>query len=206
MATNLFVIALQLTNHNNASQLECRLRAAAEDRGNVPDVNCISGLKVAYDDAYKGENEMKRRIAAMLVVACIVLLAAAFTALAQSAPRLEVSDFQSQYVRTWSPNKRDPSSDVNYQPASFELSAVFRNTGAKVITSVSWECLFFKDAQQTKVMLRHKFRDGKRIAPGEEARLKRASQRGAATEYKAVRITRVVYADGTVWQATKAGS
>lgn len=151
---------------------------------------------------------MNRRTANVLVVAFIVLLAVPLPLVAQSAPGLEVSNFQSRYVPAWGTRNgmSDPVSDVNYTPARFELSAVFRNTGAKVITSVSWECLFFSDAQQTEVMLKHKFRDAKRIAPGEEARLKRVSQRGAATAYKTVRITRVVYADGAVWQATKAGN
>jgi hypothetical protein len=151
---------------------------------------------------------MNRPTAKVLVVACIVLLAVPLPLIAQSAPGLEVSDFQVQYVPAWGPRHGglSDSSDVNYRPARFELSAVFRNIGAKVITSVSWECLFFSDAQQTQVMLRQKLRDAKRIAPGDEARLKRSSQTGAATAYKAVRITRVVYADGTVWQATKAGN
>lgn len=154
---------------------------------------------------------MNRRTACKLVMACIVLLAARVPVVAQEgAPGLEVSDFQNTYTPGWSSRRgvmRDSeASDLSGMPASFELSAVFRNTGTKVITSVFWECLFFSDERETKVMLRHKFRDGKRIMPGEEVRLKHASVRGAATEYKAVRITRVVYADGTVWQAAKAGT
>lgn len=100
----------------------------------------------------------------------------------------------------------DAASDVNYRPASFELSVVFHNTSAKAITSVSWECLFFRDEQHTQVMLRHKFRESKRLEPGEEAHPKRASLRGAATDHKTVRIMRVVYADGAVWKATKDGN
>jgi hypothetical protein len=147
----------------------------------------------------------------MMIAACMVLLAAGVPVIAQEGvPGLEVSDIQSRYIPGWSSRRgvvRDPkASDLSSRPASFELSAVFRNTGSKVITFIFWECLFFRDAQRTDVMLRHKFRDGKRIAPGEESRLKHASATGAATEHKAVRITRVVYADGTVWQASKAGT
>ena len=150
---------------------------------------------------------MNRRMATMLVVACIVLLPASFTAIAQSASGLEVSDFQTRYVHSWGPRKGGihDFSDVNYKPSSFELSVVFRNSGTKVISAVSWECFFFSDAQQTQVMLRHKFRDSKRIAPGQEVRLKRSSWRGAATAFKSVHITQVTYADGTIWQAAQAG-
>ena len=152
---------------------------------------------------------MNRQTVRMLVVACMVLLATGVSVMAQGVPDLEVSDFQSRYIPEWSSRRgvmRDgEASDLSGRPASFELSAVFRNTGAKVVTSISWQCLFFRDEQRTEVMLRHKFRDGKRIVPGAESRLKHAAASGAATEYKAVRITRVVYADGTVWRASKAG-
>lgn len=153
---------------------------------------------------------MNRRSACKLSVACIVLLASCIRVMAQAgAPGLEVSDFQNTYTPAWSSRRGvapdAEASDLSSRPAIFELSAVFRNTGTKVITSVSWECLFFSDERQTEVMLRHKFRDGKRIMPGEEVRLKHSSARGAATKHKAVRITRVAYADGTVWQAAKTG-
>lgn len=153
---------------------------------------------------------MNRRSVSRMVVACIVLLASCIPVMAQEgAPGLEVSDFQNTYTPAWSSRRgvtHDAgASDLSSRPAIFELSALFRNTGTKVITSVSWECLFFGDERQTEVLLRHKFRDAKRIMPGEEVRLKRASARGAATKYKAARITRVAYADGTVWQAAKTG-
>lgn len=153
---------------------------------------------------------MNRRNACKLFVACIVLLVACVPVMAQEgAPGVEVSDFQNTYTPAWSSRRgvmRDAqASDLSGRPASFELSAVFRNTGAKAITSISWECLFYRDERQTEVMLRHKFRDDKRIMPGEEVRLKHTSARGAATDYKGVRITRVVYADGAVWEAAKAG-
>lgn len=154
---------------------------------------------------------MNRETVGTLFVACMILLAAGVRVTAQEGvPGLEVSGFQSRYIPEWSSRRgvmRDAkASDLSSRPSSFELSAVFRNTGAKVITDIFWECLFFRDEQGTEVLLRHKFRDGKRIVPGEELRLKHTSAIGAATEYKAVRIKRVVYADGTEWRASKAGA
>ncbi|HEX8457432.1 MAG TPA: hypothetical protein VF656_09060 [Pyrinomonadaceae bacterium] len=143
--------------------------------------------------------------------ACLVLLAAVLPSRAQEmaqAPGLELSEFNVKYVPSWSSRRSLARgldvSNLSDTPARFELAAVFRNTGERAITSVSWEFLFFEDEQQTKLMLRHKYRDGKRILPGEQVRLEHVALKGAATPHKAVRITRVAYADGTVWQAARA--
>lgn len=154
---------------------------------------------------------MNRRSAKVFAVAaCLVLLVVGLPVRGQKkgdAPGLEVSEFEVKYVPSWNSRRGGMRGfdvdDLSERPSRFELSAVFRNTGERVITSVSWECLFFADERQTKVMLRHKYRDGERILPGGQVRLKHSSLRGAATEYKAVRLTRVVYEDGTVWRPTR---
>ncbi len=153
---------------------------------------------------------MNRRGIKRLTIVCLVLLVAGLPVRAQEekdAPGLEVSEFDVKYVPAWTARggalRGLDVSGLSDRPARFELSAVFRNTGARAITSVSWECLFFADEQQTDLMLRHKYRDGKRILPGAQVRLKHDSLKGAATKYKVVRITRVVYDDGTVWRPAK---
>lgn len=152
---------------------------------------------------------MKMLTKKMLLVAFVTMLIPYLPVTAQSAPEgLEVSAFESRFVPYWSSggefmDSHNSIHNFSSRPARFETSAVFRNTGTKVIKSVAWECLFFGDAQQTDVMLKYKFRDRKRIAPGEEARLKHGALNGAATSYKSIRITRVVYEDGTIWQAAK---
>ncbi|HJR07760.1 MAG TPA: hypothetical protein VJ842_10905 [Pyrinomonadaceae bacterium] len=151
-----------------------------------------------------------------VVLAAFVLLSASPAAHAQESvtttpPPLEISDPQWLYlsVRESSnfPNTA-PSGDADglmtsTTAATHAVSALFHNTGTKTVKSVTWEYVFFKDEQRTRVEKRHTFRGKQEIRPGAAVRLKNFSYRPRPTEYSAARVLRVDYADGTSWRADK---
>lgn len=150
----------------------------------------------------------------LVVLAAFVLLCVSPPARAQeesAPPQLEVSDPQWIYLSVRESSNfpsTAPSGDADglmssTSAATHAVSALFRNTGSKTVKSVTWEFLFFKDEQRTRVEKRHTFRGKQEIRPGESARLKNVSYRPRATEYAAVRVVRVDYTDGTTWRADK---
>ena len=155
---------------------------------------------------------MKFKLSLVLVVAAFALLCAQPSASAQdgaTAPAVEISDPQWIYLSVRESSNfpsTAPSSDPDglmssTSAATHAVSALFRNTGTKTVKSVTWEYVFFKDEQRTRVEKRHTFRGKQEIRPGESVRLKNFSYRPRATEYAAVRVVRVDYADGTSWRA-----
>lgn len=140
-----------------------------------------------------------------------LLLGAGTSALPQDAPGLEVSDLRWESSNAIHPSRYNTPTDrgqaANVLPSS-EASALFRNTGRKVIKSVTWKYVFYKDPQHIEVAARCTFRTRKRIDPGGEVRLKESvfstSEPRTWTDYHAVAISRIVYADGSVWN-TEAG-
>jgi hypothetical protein len=87
-----------------------------------------------------------------------------------------------------------------------------RNTGTKKIKALDWEYVF-ADAFDGSVVARHRFHSPVRMAPGKEAKLsefavaaptkvvnaKAIEQNPDAPYAEQVRITRIEYADGSVW-------
>lgn len=152
---------------------------------------------------------MKTR-ASFIIHTCFAYLFIAFSASAQNAPGLEASDPR------WGPSPTvgarahsipvDRGQAANYPPTS-EVSALLRNTGQKAIKSVTWKYLFYKDEKRTKVVRSYRFHSGKRIEPGASVRVKESvaasSEPRQWTNYQAVQIIRIKYADGTVWQAAE---
>lgn len=147
-----------------------------------------------------------------VVLAAFALLCVSPSARAQEGaqPPVEVSDPQWVYL-----NVRESSNFPNTAPsgdadglmsgtatATHVVSALVRNTGSKIVKSVTWEYVFFKDEQRTRVEKRHTFRGKQEIRPGESARLKNFSYRPRATEHGAARAVRIDYTDGTSWRAT----
>ena len=136
------------------------------------------------------------------------------TAAAQSAPDLQVTDPQWGYLQDgyfagnthFSAGGNDHGYATNNPPLT-PVSALFQNTGQKIIKSVTWEYLYFKDSQQTEVVAHRKFHSRKRITPGTSVRLKEyvlaSSGPRRTTDFPGVRITRIKYADGTTWAAAK---
>lgn len=159
---------------------------------------------------------MKTSTGVIVLASFAVLLFAGVTASAQSAHGLEVSEPQWRYLSGRESGDYKPSfasdrvdaSTAALSTGTHEVSALFRNTGAKTVKSVVWEYVFFKDTAQTEVKRKHTFRDRKRISPGESLRSKRwlVTPREHGLVYDAARVVRVEYEDGTVWQAAKQGS
>jgi len=79
----------------------------------------------------------------------------------------------------------------------FTATVLVKNIGTKPVTSVQWEYLLFeKDA--TEPIKRYRVQTKKLIPPGEEAQLtKEVTPKGQEQQ---ARITRIEYADGTIWQ------
>ena len=139
-----------------------------------------------------------------------VLLAAGFSASAQTAPGLEASEplWGSSRVVSVTPHSFpvDRGQAANY-PGADEVSALFRNTGRKAVKSVTWKYVFYKDEGRTEVLSAFTFSSGKRIEPGASARLKESVSALSGprrwTDYHGIIVSRIKYADGTFWQAAE---
>lgn len=137
-----------------------------------------------------------------------LLLIADSSASAQTASALEASEPHWGRSPTVSVHPHaspvDRGQAANYPPAD-EVSALFRNTGQKAVRSVTWKFLFYKDEQRTEVLATYTFSSGKKIEPGASARLKESvsalSEPRRWTDYHGVIVSRIQYADGTVWRA-----
>lgn len=144
------------------------------------------------------------------LVALVFLCVAPASIAAQSAPGLEASDPRFRYdvnagvePAIGFPGKQpSPMTTVTSSPVQ-EVSALFLNTGSKRIKSVSWEYVVFKDAEQRQVRRVHSINSNRTILPGEAVRLKMEGYHLQHSPYEKARVTRVVYADGTVWQGAK---
>lgn len=156
-----------------------------------------------------------KRMAGFVVCAAWVVLACA-SAQAQDAPGVNVSDPRWVYLQDgyFSRNTHFSAggSSGGYaasNPPLYEVSTLLRNVGEKSIKSVTWEYVFYGKGQPSEVVYSHRFKSGKRIEPGQSVRLKEylpaASGNGPKrfTDSYAVRISRLKYTDGTVWEAAK---
>jgi hypothetical protein len=87
----------------------------------------------------------------------------------------------------------------------YESSLQLENVGAKTITSVEWEHLFFSDDEKRNEVKRFSFSQKTNIAPGEQkfigqhVRPKRRLKLPTATRQSVI-INRIIYADGSVWR------
>jgi hypothetical protein len=153
---------------------------------------------------------MKRLAILAIQIAFVSLLIATNSASAQVKPDLEPSDPHWGGSGAVSGNAHsfpvDRGQAANYPPAD-EVSALFRNVGHKAIKSVTWKYVFYKDEQRTEELASYKFSSDKTIEPGVSVRLKKSvsatSEPRQWTNYQAVLISRIEYADGTLWRADK---
>jgi hypothetical protein len=128
----------------------------------------------------------------------------------QNAPGLEASDPRFRYdvnagvdlAVSFSGKQPSPMTTVTSSPVQ-EVSALFLNTGSKPIKSVAWEYVVFKDAERTKILRVHSIRSDRTILPGESVRLKMEGYHLQTSPYEKARVTRIKYADGTIWQGAK---
>ncbi len=153
----------------------------------------------------------KRGNVVLLMVAAAVLLAVPYTAAAQDAPGLGVSDAQFTYdvnanvgvEGAYTGKSPAPVTTAADSPVQ-RVSALFSNQGAKAIRSVTWEYVAFEDAGLTKVRRVYSVRSKKSIRPGESVRLWKDGYRLDNSPYRKARVTRVEFEDGTTWQSTRA--
>ncbi len=87
----------------------------------------------------------------------------------------------------------------------YESSVLLQNSGAKTITAVEWEHVFFADKDKQSEVRRFRFRKEEKIEPGEQ---KFVAQRLNSNRHSSlppqprqgVVIDRIEYSDGTFWQ------
>jgi hypothetical protein len=153
---------------------------------------------------------MQRLARLIIQIAFATLVIGTSSTSAQVKPDLEASDFywrRSGVVGVSAHSfPADRGQATNYPPTD-EVSALFRSVGHKVIKSVTWKYVFYKDEQRTEELAVYKFSSNKTIKPGGSARLKQSvlsiSGPRRWTDYQAVVISRIEYADRTVWSADK---
>lgn len=144
------------------------------------------------------------------LIALVFLFVVPASIAAQGAPGLEASDPRFRYdvnagvdpAISFPGKQPSPMTTVTSSPVQ-EVSALFLNTGAKPIKSVSWEYVIFKDAEQREIVRVHSIKSNRMILPGEAVRLKMEGYQLQHSPYEKARVTRVAYADGTVWQGAK---
>jgi hypothetical protein len=153
---------------------------------------------------------MKSQSKSLLVAVSMFMLAMSVSVKAQIAPDLEVSaprfvyDVNANFEsRTPSNGKRPiPATTVTNSPVQ-QVSALFRNTGTKSIKSIGWECLIFKDAQETEVLHIYTMRSKTTLLPGQTVRLEKLGYHLKNSKHIRARVTQIEYDDGTIWQGAK---
>ncbi len=152
---------------------------------------------------------MKPQTRVLIIAALASLISLPLPVMAQNRLELEVSDPQWTYdaydrfrLRSAASSRVDIGSAVT-TPGVQEISALFRNTGSKTIKSAAWEYILFKDANETHIQRIYTSRNEMVIAPGESVRLRKSGFGLQYSQYVKVRVTRIAYMDGTLWQATK---
>lgn len=155
---------------------------------------------------------MKRQVKYLLVAVSMSILVLSVSVKAQTAPDLEVSEPQFVYdvnrnfeLRAPSERRVSPASTVTSSPVQ-QLSALFRNTGAKSVKAVTWEYLIFKDAQDTEPLHIYTTRSKTMLLPGQAARLDKTGYQLKNSQHMKARVTRIEYTDGTIWQGAKTKS
>ena len=96
-------------------------------------------------------------------------------------------------------SKQDPLGNMSSPyPVVFVAAVVVKNIGTKTVTAVHWEYLLF-EVGGTDPIKRYRVQSKRTIAPGEQAELtKEVTPKGHEQQ---ARLTRIEYADGSVWQA-----
>lgn len=152
---------------------------------------------------------MKPQTRVIIIAVLAFLISLPLSVIAQNPLGLEVSDPQWTYdaydrfrPRSAASARVDIGSAVT-TPGVQEISALFRNTGSKTIKSVAWEYILFKDAKETHIQRIYTSRNEMVIPPGESIRLRKSGFGLQHSQYVKIRVTRIAYMDGTLWQGTK---
>lgn len=146
---------------------------------------------------------MKKQIVGNLIVILGFLFVITESAAAQIPTDLVASDPQFTYDIHREFNRSRNYSMLSTDSPVQRLSALFRNTGSKAIKSVFWEYITFKDRDEKELSRVFSIHNNRTILPGESVRLIKQGYRLPDSQYKRVHITRIKYADGTIWQGMK---
>lgn len=89
-------------------------------------------------------------------------------------------------------------------PRGYQSSLQLANTGAKTITAVEWQHVFYVDKQRRQELRRFDFRKEGKVLPGEQKFVSQTVSPGQVQltnkSRQSVELVRVEYADGTAWQ------
>ena len=89
-------------------------------------------------------------------------------------------------------------------PRGYESSLQLANTGAKAISAVEWQHVFYADKEKRQELRRFDFRREVRVLPGAQKFVSQTVSPGrvrlANKPRQSVELIRVEYADGTVWR------
>jgi hypothetical protein len=75
-----------------------------------------------------------------------------------------------------------------------------KNVSAKIIKAIDWNYVFFSDVALEHELKRYKYRSKKKIAPGEMKFVSEYVDKRALSEFQAIVINKIEFADGSVWQ------
>ncbi|HEX8457506.1 MAG TPA: hypothetical protein VF656_09430 [Pyrinomonadaceae bacterium] len=143
--------------------------------------------------------------------ACLFLFIVPLAIAAQTPSDLEVSDARFIYDVNASVGPSGgysnsggglPATTVTDSPVQ-QVSALFRNTGTRAIKSVAWEYVVYKDASEQEILKVYSVRSNRTILPGASVRLAKEGYHLKHSPHETARVTRIEYADGTVWQGAK---
>ena len=129
---------------------------------------------------------------------------------AADLPKYSSGDLMDPARRTSSDPQRlsmPPTRVRDYRSSfdGYESSLQLENVGAKTITSVEWEHLFFSDDAKRHEVRRFSFSTKTKIGPGEQtfvgARVRpKKSLKLPTAKRQSVIINRIIYADGSDWR------
>lgn len=146
----------------------------------------------------------KKIILLTAIVFSMVAVAAAQTAVNSvevSNPKF-VWNIYGGYNIGQSPSISGSRAGLSFDPLQ-EISADFRNSGAKAIKKISWEFIAHKIDDPAKIEYVYTVNSNRAIAPGETVRLNKTGVFWARGSNLQARVFRVEYADGSVWEGTK---
>jgi hypothetical protein len=102
------------------------------------------------------------------------------------------------------PPTRDPGVGQSERTESLEVRRenymLVKNVSVKAIKAIDWNYIFFDDATLQHELKRYKYHSKKKIAPGEMKFVSEYVDRRAVSEFQAVVINKIEFADGSIWQ------
>jgi hypothetical protein len=161
------------------------------------------------------ENLINSTVARLPTAHCLLQsdLVATDSRLARQFDKLEnfvdtgLASSSSTKTRRQSPRVIDDTPRIPY---SYVVFAAFRNTGAKTVAAFEWDYVLTDKKDPQREVLRLSVRSEEKIPPGRKREVESRARRGLDHIWKIRKtadanaiITRIEYADGSVWEAGK---